>query len=568
MHRPSRAETIDDSILQRAKAWLHTPFDPQTSDIVHRWIEQDPYELKDAFWKDLEFGTGGMRGVMGVGSNRMNIYTIRRATQGLCNWLNAHKNKPLKAVLAYDSRHHSKEFALEASKVFAANGITTYIFAHLRPTPVLSFAIRHLGADCGVMITASHNPPIYNGFKAYNSQGCQFYSPNDKSIISYVNECPFDIVKVASIDDPLIHILDESIDEAFLQAISLQQQTPDINQHAGKGLKIVYTNLHGTGGTMAIKALKKWGFCSVHEVLDQAQPDGNFSTVAAPNPEDASAMDLGVQQLLAQNGDLLLANDPDADRIGVAVNAANKSRLLSGQEIAILLCDHMLEHYVPQGAAQAAVIKSLVTSDLLHLLCNERKVKCFDVLPGFKYVGRLIRQWQDNHAYRFLFGAEESHGYLAGLHARDKDGIVALCLMAEAALKYKLQNLTLVDRLEQIYQKHGRYTHKLMTISQSESSQGYQKMQAIMKKLRQCPPKELAGFTVERIYDLLEDAEEPLAPSDVLVWYLKPQASVIIRPSGTEPKIKVYLNLTSEPSASDYNLTLSLIEHSLKQLLV
>lgn len=537
------SDPLDHQIQQRAQQWLRAPFDEKTQSTVREWLSHDRCELQDAFWKDLEFGTGGMRGIMGHGSSRMNQYNVQRATQGLCHWLlSKHAESPLKAVIAYDSRNYSRDFAWHSACVFAANGIEVYLFEHLRPTPMLSFAVRHLHAQCGIMITASHNPPQYNGFKIYNSEGCQYYLPEDEEIVQAVQNTAYNEIKASEPSDRRIHVVGSDIDQHFLDALQEQQRCSDANKKLGEQLLVIYSSLHGTGITLAPQALASWGFSKVVCVDAQSKPDGNFPTVTAPNPEDSSALELGVQQLLAHRGDLLIANDPDGDRMGVAVRHEGRSRILNGQEIGLLLADHILRHSDPLNNPTPALIKSIVTSNMIEAMGRTYNIPVYNVLPGFKYFGRLILQWQQTGKHRFLFGAEESHGYLAGLHARDKDGMVAACLIAEAALQCKLQKITLVDRLEQLYHQYGRYGHRLITISQPDTMEGRQKLSQIMQNLRSHQPHQLGAWKISDATDLLAGAKEPMVSADVLIWQLTPQAQVIIRPSGTEPKIKIYIS--------------------------
>lgn len=540
----ARSGEILKEVLERAQQWLSNCFDEATRQRVQQWIDHDTAELEEAFWKDLEFGTGGIRGIMGTGSARMNTYTVQKATQGLCDWLKKkHPEKPLKSVIAFDSRHQSQKFALDAARVFAANKIEVWVFPELRPTPMLSFAVRHLEADCGIMITASHNPPQYNGFKVYNSEGCQFYLPEDSEIVQSVSHTSYEQIQASYLSDSFIRTLDAAIDEAYLKAISKEKRLKHLQNKDASSLHIVYSNLHGTGITLVPQALEQWGFSNLHLVDSQSLPDGDFPTVAAPNPEDPSAMELGLQQMLALKADLLLATDPDADRLGAAVIHDQKARLLNGQEIALLLTDFLLRYSDPSSSPQLAVIKSLVTSSLIEKLCKRHSVACFNVLPGFKFIGRLIAYWQKHRDYQFLLGAEESHGYLTGLHARDKDGIISACLLAELASECKSQNKTLIHRLEEIYLEYGYCAHRLLNLSQKDTPEGRAIMDDQMKKLRAHPPHEIAQSKVLNAVDLASDkVKEPLVKSNVLIWTLEDQSEIIIRPSGTEPKIKIYIS--------------------------
>lgn len=569
---------VSNDVMNRANQWLSNYFDPETRQIVQSWIRKDPNELEEAFWKDLEFGTGGMRGLMGTGSARMNTYTVQKATQGLCNWLkNKFPDQPLKSVIAFDSRHQSQKFALDAARVFAANKIDVWIFPELRPVPMLSFAIRHLNAHCGIMITASHNPSQYNGFKAYNQEGCQFYTPDDAEIVKAVEEISYESIQTAQLSDPFIHTIDTEIDNDYFKAIAPQRRLKKLETQNGKGIHIVYSSLHGAGITLTPNALLSWGFKEVDIVNAQAKPDGNFPSVITPNPEDPSAMEMGIQQMLGKQADLLLANDPDSDRLGVAVIHEHKSRLLNGQEIAVLLTDFLVRHTDSSTTPPKAVIKSMVTSNLIREICKNHGIACFNVPTGFKFVGRLMAHWEKSGAYQFLLGAEESHGYLAGIHARDKDGVIAACLISELALECKLKNKTLVDRLEEIYKEYGYYGHRLLNLSQPDTPEGSHIMASMMTQLKQTPPEEISGLRVINKIDLNNpnDVQEPMVKSNTLIWTLENETEIIVRPSGTEPKIKVYIS-TSQRLENDSllicmqkaNRRLDVLEESVRKLFV
>ncbi|VHO02068.1 phospho-sugar mutase [Candidatus Rhabdochlamydia sp. T3358] len=545
---------IPADIQKRAEAWLNSPFDPDTQNQV-RLLMQKPQELIDAFFCDLSFGTGGMRGLMGVGTNRLNIYTIQRATQGLANYLNQQK-KTGKVVIGFDSRHHSKEFAEEAAKVLAANQIQVFLINELRPTPYISFACRFMQADAAIMITASHNPAQYNGYKVYWSDGGQVVPPHDTGIMQEVEKIsqPSQI-HLSNLSNPVIQQIGNSLDQPYLQAIAPLQVFPEQDHQTGKDLKITYTSLHGTGSTIVPQALTQWGFDQIYLVKQQCQPDGSFPTVAFPNPEYKETFTMGLKYMLDTKSDLLIATDPDADRIGIAVLHHNKPTLLDGNQVAAICADYLcevlsLEHKMP---ARAAIVTTIVSTQLLKSIAKRHKIAYREVLTGFKYIGELIHKWEKSQeSYHFLFGAEESYGYLIGTHARDKDAIVMSCLIAEIALYAKRQNQTLQDRLEKIYQTYGLFQEKQFSMDFAPGKEGMEKIEEIMQHLRQNPLKTIAGIDVlyiedyqKRIRFTLEPKKEEaleLPSSNVLVFGLKDQSRLIIRPSGTEPKIKIYLS--------------------------
>lgn len=545
---------IPADIQKRAEAWLNSPFDPGTQNQV-RLLMQKPQELIDAFFCDLSFGTGGMRGLMGVGTNRLNIYTIQRATQGLANYVNQQK-KTGKVVIGFDSRHHSKEFAEEAAKVLAANQIQVFLINELRPTPYISFACRFMQADAAIMITASHNPAQYNGYKVYWSDGGQVVSPHDIGIMQEVEKIlqPSQI-HLSDLSNPIIQQIGNSLDQSYLQAIAPLQIFPEQDHQTGKDLKITYTSLHGTGSTIVPQALTQWGFDQIHLVKEQCQPDGSFPTVAFPNPEHKETFTMGLKYMLDTKSDLLIATDPDADRIGIAILHRNQPILLDGNQVAAICADYLAqvlssEHKMP---ARAAIVTTIVSTQLLKSIAKLYKIDYREVLTGFKYIGELIHKWeQSQESSHFLFGAEESYGYLIGTHARDKDAIVMSCLLAEIALYAKRQSQTLQDRLEKIYQTYGLFQEKQFSIDFAPGKEGMEKIEKIMQQLRQNPPKAIAEIDVlyiedyqKRIRFILEIKQEEaleLPRSNVLAFGLKDQSRLIIRPSGTEPKIKIYLS--------------------------
>jgi len=532
----------DPEILSRAQSWLGDPYYDEKTKAEVRELLKNPEELIDAFYTELSFGTGGLRGIMGAGSNRINIYTIRKATQGLANYIRKRGNPSQGVAIGFDSRHHSHEFAEETAKVFAANGIKAFLMKELRPTPYVSFATRHLKAQAGVMITASHNPKEYNGYKVFWQDGGQVVPPHDTGIISEVNAITSPAqIKLAKIDDPLIISVNSTLDEDYLRALSALQHFPGEDHRA---LKICYTSLHGTGITLMPEALRRWGFSPPHLVATQVVPDGNFPTVHFPNPEYPEALKDGIDDLVQTGNDILIATDPDADRLGVVVRHQDKPVTLSGNEQAAIaayfICEtlKMQKKLPPKGA----IVTTIVTTELLKKISEAYQVKCFEVLTGFKYIGEKIHEWEQKPGgYQFLFGAEESYGYLMGTYARDKDAMIAGCLFAEIALKMKEQGKTLVDLLYDIYRKFGIYREKQFSLTFEEGKKGIDTIHHLMERLRKNPPTLLAGQKIVSTEDFLKDTPENLPRSDVLLYRLEDKSKVIIRPSGTEPKLKVYL---------------------------
>lgn len=526
---------MDPQILKRAHAWLEDPsYDEKTKAEVRELLKH-PDQLTDAFFTDLSFGTGGLRGIMGAGSNRINIYTIRKASQGLANYILKKGNASSGVVIGFDSRHHSAEFAREAAKVFAGNGIKVFLLKELRPTPYVSFATRYLKAQAGIMITASHNPKEYNGYKVFWQDGGQVVPPHDTGIIAEVDAVS--AIKLADLTDPLI-----LIDEAYLEALSSLQHFPGENHTS---LKISYSSLHGTGITLMPEALRRWGFSAPHLVASQAVPDGDFPTVHFPNPEYPEALKAGIEDLVKNGSDILIATDPDADRLGVVASHQGKPVTLTGNEQAALaayfICDTLTKQkkMPPKGA----IVTTIVTTELLKHIAKAFNVACFEVLTGFKYIGEKIHQWEQKPGgYQFLFGAEESYGYLMGTYARDKDAMIAGCLFAEISVKLKEQGKTLIDLLHEIYTKFGVFREKQFSLTFEEGKKGLDSIQRLMEGLRKNPPSTLGGQKVIKSEDYLKETSENLPRSDVLLYRLEDQTKIIIRPSGTEPKLKVYLS--------------------------
>lgn len=565
---------LDTDVENKVQAWLEGPFDPKIKEEILRLKKENPKELSDAFFKDLSFGTGGMRGIMGIGTNRMNLYTIGIATQGLANYIRK-QPKPEKGYsvfIGYDVRHHSKEFAEEAARILSGNDIEVFLSKEICPTPLVSFACRHFECSAAIMITASHNPPQYNGYKVYWSDGCQVVPPHDIGIMEEAEKIksPAQILKGDSYQE-----IDGSIDRAYLLELKSLQLFPDLSQIP---LKILYSNLHGTGIRLVPPALREWGYLDLSFVEKQKSLDGNFPHAHSPNPEEEKTMQLGMEQLVREKKDLFIATDPDADRVGVVVLDHQKPFRLTGNQTACLCLHHICQalesknEFPPNGA----FIKTIVTTELFKVIAENFGAKCIDVLTGFKYIGEKIGLWEKAFdAFQFLFGAEESYGSLFGTFVRDKDAISASCLITEMTALAKKQNLTLVDRLYQIYQKYGVHRESLTNLAFSDSQAGMDQMQSLMKRLRENPPQKIAGKEVVLLEDYLtrkaidfrtgKTTSLDLPESDVLRFWLSDQSKLVIRPSGTEPKVKIYAE-TVEKEVHDVEKAIASCDERLKKL--
>jgi phosphoglucomutase len=547
---------MKEDILKKATSWLSDSYDLDTQVKVQHLIDHDPKELEECFGRDLEFGTGGLRGIMGVGTNRMNEYTVAMATQGLANYLNiCFKNEKISAAIAYDSRHNSATFAEVATNVLSANGIEVYLFDALRPTPELSFAIRHLKCKTGIVITASHNPSEYNGYKAYWDDGAQITPPHDKNIIAEVQKIN-NIADVKRTPNPkLIHIIGAEIDKEYirsLKTLSLSHQA--IAKH--NDIKIVYTPLHGTGTRLVPLALADFGFNNIIKVTEQSNPDGAFPTVVSPNPEEQEAMTIALKTAKAHNAELVMATDPDADRVGVAIkNDKGEFILLNGNQTAAILFHYILDRWNALGklTGKEFTVKTIVTTALLEAISRSYNTPCFDVLTGFKYIAEIIRHHEG--ALTYIVGGEESYGYLVGDFVRDKDAVSACCLIAEAAAYAKEQGKSLYDMLMDIYLKYGFYKERLLSITRKGIS-GSQEIVEMMRHYREETPKTINGLQVVTLKDYktsisknLTTGEETaitLPKSDVLQLLLEDGSIITVRPSGTEPKIKFYFGVTGK----------------------
>ena len=534
---------LDENAVLNAEKWLNTSIDEQAKQEIISLRENNVNEFNDAFYRTLEFGTGGLRGIMGIGTNRMNKYIVAMTTQGFCNYIaENNQGKQIKTVISYDSRNNSREFAKITARVMAANGFKVYLFEDIRPTPELSFAVRELKADAGVMLTASHNPKEYNGYKAYWNDGAQLTSPHDELVIEKVNAIT-DLSQVKMQDnDKNITIIGEDMDKIYLEKIkSISINSQCIKKQ--KDLKIVYTPLHGTGISLVPKALKAYGFENVICVKEQSIPDGNFPTCVSPNPEEPAALEMGIKLAKEIDADMLLATDPDADREAIAVKD-NKGEwiILNGNQTASLLTYYLLSANKNANALKGNeyIIKTVVTTDLINKIAEDFSVEYFDVLTGFKHIASKIREHEGKK--RYIGGGEESFGYLIGDFVRDKDAVSACCILAEMVACLKEEGTNLYDFLLQLYTKYGFYQEKQVSITRKGKT-GAEEIQKMMMDFRNNPPKQLDNDEVVEIIDYLETEKTQLPKSNVLQYLLKSGSKVSVRPSGTEPKIKFYFSI-------------------------
>ncbi|GAB2450929.1 phosphoglucomutase [Hymenobacter qilianensis] len=545
---------ITSDVQQKINTWLKGNYDAQTQADIQQLLDSNQEEaLNDAFYRDLEFGTGGLRGVMGTGSNRMNRYTLGMATQGLCNYLlDSFPSQEIKVAVAHDSRNNSSEFARIAAGIFSANGITVYLFEALRPTPELSFTIRHLGCQSGVVITASHNPKEYNGYKVYWNDGAQVVAPHDTNIIHEVNQIQsVDAVKFKAVESR-IHLIGGQIDDAYLSEVQKLSINPEAikRQH---DLKIVYTPIHGTGITLVPKALERFGFTNVSIVEAQATPDGNFPTVQSPNPEEKVAMQMALDQARELDADLVIATDPDADRVGIGVkNTKGEWVLVNGNQTAALLTYYLLSARQKAGkmTEQDFIVYTIVTSEVLGDIAEAHGVKSYQTLTGFKYIAGLIRNLEGKETY--IGGGEESYGYMIGDFVRDKDAVSACAMLAEMAAVAKDNGRTLYEEMVQMYATYGLYREDLISLTK-KGQRGAEEIQEMMRDLRAQPPHTIAGSPVVEIRDYhtgivrnLRNGQETrtgLEASNVLQFITEDGSKISARPSGTEPKIKFYFSV-------------------------
>ena len=543
----------EKSVQERVESWLSGSYDEKTKEQIRYLIANDPKELNESFYKNLEFGTGGLRGIMGVGTNRMNIYTVGMATQGLANYLKKEfKDTQIKVAVAFDCRNNSDLFAKTTANIFAANGFKVYLFDSLRPTPELSFTIRHFGCQSGVVITASHNPKKYNGYKAYWNDGAQVTAPHDTNIIQEVNKIQnIDEVKWKG-NEENITIIGKEIDKIYLDKVASLSLSPEaIAKH--KDIKIVYTPLHGSGTVLVPEALKMYGFENVYSIAEQSKPDGNFPTVTSPNPEEASALKMAIEKAEEIGADLVIATDPDADRIGIAIrNDKNQIVLLNGNQTGSILTYYLLRRWKELGKLNGKqfIVKTIVTSDLFAQITKSFNVEYYNVLTGFKFIASVIRENEGKKQY--IGGGEESYGYLIGDFVRDKDSVSASAMIAETMAWDKTQGMSLYDLLINIYLEYGFFKEGLLSIVR-EGQEGAEEIKRIMTEFRNNPPKELVGskvividdYKLRKSYNLQSGTttDITLPVSDVLQFITEDNTIVSIRPSGTEPKIKFYFGV-------------------------
>ena len=541
--------------------WLtDSYFDEKTKEEL-RGIAEDEKEIEERFYKELEFGTGGLRGIIGAGTNRMNIYTVRKATQGLANFIIREQAQEKGVAIAYDSRNMSLEFAEEAALCLAANGIRAYIFPSLRPTPMLSFALRKLGCIAGIVVTASHNPPEYNGYKVYWEDGAQITFPKDKEIIGEVKGITdYAQVKTTSREEALktgfYQVIGEEIDDAYMEELKKLVLHPEIIQQEAKDLKIVYTPLHGTGNIPVRRVLRELGFANVYVVKEQELPDGSFPTVSYPNPEDKNAFALALGLAKEVDADIVLATDPDADRLGVYAKDTKTGEYVSftGNMSGMLILEYQLSQRKELGLLpkNGAVVTTIVSGKMAREVAKAYQVELIETLTGFKYIGEQIKFFEQNQEKEYIFGYEESYGCLVGTHARDKDAVVAVMALCEAAAYYKSQGMTLCDKMQELFETYGYYKEDLCTVT-LKGQDGAKQIDAMMEKLRLDVPKSIGCMRVTQFRDYREDVKLDMASgkktgtglpkSNVLYFELENSAWCCVRPSGTEPKIKFYVGV-------------------------
>ncbi len=550
--------------LEEYNKWCSDPYFDSETKAELKAIADDDKEILDRFYRQLEFGTGGLRGVIGAGTNRMNIYTVRQATQGLANYIIARRGQEKGVAIAFDSRIMSPEFAKEAALCLNANGIRTYRFETLRPTPELSFAVRHLGCIAGIVVTASHNPREYNGYKVYWEDGAQITPPHDKNILAEVAKVTeFSMVKTMSEQEAtaagLYRVIGSEIDDLYMAELKKQSIHPEAIQAMAKDIKIVYTPLHGTGNLPVRRILQELGFENVYIVPEQELPDGNFPTVSYPNPESPKAFELALKLAREKDADIVLATDPDADRLGVYCKDTASGDYVSftGNMSGMLIAEYILRERTATGTMpdDPALVKTIVTTNMAKAIAADYGVALLEVLTGFKYIGEQIRKFEEQGSYHYVFGLEESYGCLAGTYARDKDACIAVMLLCEVAAWYKRQGMTLWDAMLKMYERYGYYQEGLETIT-LKGMDGAAKIQEMMAGMRSNPPQELAGFHVQAVRDYSADtrkdfhtgevAKTGLPASNVLYYELSNDAWCCVRPSGTEPKIKFYFGVVGE----------------------
>lgn len=545
---------VDPKVLARVNQWLTPFFDKKTQHEIKEMIAYDPEGLEDSFYKSLAFGTGGMRGIMGVGDNRINKYTLGKNTQGLSNYLKKQfPNQQIKVAIAYDCRHNSKNFAKIVADVFSANDIKVFLFSELRPTPELSFAVKYLGCQTGIVLTASHNPPEYNGYKVYWEDGGQLVPPQDGELIAEINSLNYEAIQFDANED-LIQYIDSEVDVAFAEAV-VENGTFNTSATAKNNLNIVFTSLHGTSITMIPKVLENAGYKNVSIVKQQAEPDGDFPTVKSPNPEEPAALKMALELAEKTNADIVIGTDPDCDRLGIAIrDNENNMVLLNGNQTMVLMTHFLLKQWKKAGKLNGKqfVASTVVSTPMVEKIASHFNIHYFEVLTGFKWIAKLIKDRPD---LEFIGGGEESFGYMVGDFVRDKDAVTATLLACEIAAQKKESGSSLVQYLDDIYEQFGHYCEHLVSITK-KGKKGADEIADMMKSLRENPYREIAGNTVVRIDDILKSESTDfskgeilslnLPKSNVLVYYTEDGSKIAIRPSGTEPKIKYYISVNTE----------------------
>lgn len=567
---------IKQNILDAVNEWLTPTFDTATQEAITEMMTTSPKELEESFYKNLEFGTGGMRGIMGVGNNRINKYTLGKSTQGLSDYMHtAFPNQPLKAVIAYDCRHNSDTLAKLVADVFSANGIEVYLFSDMRPTPELSFAVKHLGCQCGIVLTASHNPPEYNGYKVYWQDGGQIVPPEDEGIINVIENLNYNQIKFTANED-LIHYIDSEVDEAFIKS-TIENASFGTSAEAKKELNIVFTSLHGTSIKLVPDTLSQAGYPNVNIVEEQRVPNGDFPTVKSPNPEEPEALTMALALADKTNSDIVIGTDPDCDRLGIAVrNNEGKMTLLNGNQTMILMTAFLLEQWKKAGKINGKqfVGSTIVSTPMMMELATNYGVECKVGLTGFKWIAKMIKDFPE---LEFIGGGEESFGYMVGDAVRDKDAVAATLLICEVAAQAKAKGSTVYKELLQLYVDNGFYKEYLVSLTK-KGMDGLQEINQMMIDLRENPLKEINGQRVVMVEDyqssiaknLLDGTESTMEipKSNVLIYYTEDGSKICARPSGTEPKIKFYISVNTELDAvEDFNDVESILDKKIKNII-
>lgn len=567
---------IKPEILESVNAWLTPAFDSETQEQIKNLIASNPKELEESFYKNLEFGTGGMRGIMGLGTNRINKYTLGKNTQGLSNYLNASfPNETVKVAIAYDCRHNSQTFGKVVADVFSANGIQVYLFEDLRPTPELSFALKHLNCHCGIVLTASHNPPEYNGYKVYWQDGGQLVPPQDGEIIAEINKLDYSEIKFEANSD-LIQYIGKDVDDVFIEN-SIKNGSFETSKEAKENLNIVFTSLHGTSIMTIPETLKRAGYTNVNIVEEQREPNGNFPTVVSPNPEEPEALKMAMELAEKVNGDIVIGTDPDCDRLGVVVrNLEGELVILNGNQTMILMTDFLLKQWKKEGKINGNqfVGSTIVSTPMMTALANAYNVECKIGLTGFKWIAKMIKDFPEMD---FIGGGEESFGYMVGDFVRDKDAVTSTLLACEIAAQAKAEGKTLYQKLIDLYVEHGFFKERLISLTK-KGIEGAQEIKQMMIDARNNPLKEINGEKVVLIEDYqtstaknLQTQEETaidIPKSNVLIYYTEEGSKIALRPSGTEPKIKFYISVNTDlDNVSDFTKTEQELENKIDAIL-